>query len=252
MKRLSLIASLSILSLFNPILAISHHNSPINLEDRMPQDENSVVNLDTNHPGEFQEMESFAAAPFKLNAATGQVPVQTRLRLIVTKPLSAKTSNHGDDFEARVVEDFYVQGNNNLRRLIVPKNSWIKGKVTELKRPRLFSRSGKLGVKLDTLLTAQGEYVPLDAELSFQEGVVNEQGLLDPQTNYGDKAIRPTKKLLKTDTGKIISVATLGVPVAGTLLGGSVIALFSHGDPAVINKGQELQIMVTKNMDVAL
>jgi hypothetical protein len=47
-------------------------------------------------------------------------------------------------------------------------------------------------------------------------------------------------------------VATLGLPVAGSLLGGSVIALFSRGDSAAIDKGQELQIMITRNVDIAL
>jgi hypothetical protein len=62
----------------------------------------------------------------------------------------------------------------------------------------------------------------------------------------------PTHALLSTKTGQVVSVATLGLPVAGSLLGGSVIALFSRGDSAAIDKGQELQIMITRNVDIAL
>ncbi len=212
------------------------------------------VNLDkdqiTNEPVQPKGVETFAASPFKLNSSTGQVPVQTRLRIRVETPLAADRSKIGDDFKARVLNDFYLSG--DFRKLVIPKDSWIRGKVSSLKKPRMLSRSGKLGIKLDTLVTAQGDYVPLDADLMFQSGIVNEQGLLDPQTDFSDKAIAPTESLLSSDTGKVISVATLGLPVVGTLLGGSVKALFSHGDDASVYEGQELQIMLTTNTDLSI
>ena len=121
-----------------------------------------------------------------------------------------------------------------------------------MKKPRFLSRSGKLEINLDTLITPQADYVPLDAKLTFVEGVVNQEGLLDPQTGFSDKAIEPTEALLSSDTGKAVSIVTLGLPVAGSLIGGSVIALFSKGDSATVEKGQELQIVITKNIDLAL
>lgn len=213
------------------------------------------LNLDdleavTNEPETFKDLSDFAAAPFKLNTATGQIPVQARLRIIVETPLSAKKSSLGDDFKARVLEDFYLTG--DYRKLIVPKSSWIRGKVSDIKKPRFLSKSGILEIALDSLVTPQGDYVPLDARLTFVEGIVNKDGLLDPQTGFSDKAMEPTQSLLSTKTGQVISVATLGLPVAGSLLGGSVIALFSRGDSASLEKGQELQIMITRNVDVAL
>jgi hypothetical protein len=42
------------------------------------------------------------------------------------------------------------------------------------------------------------------------------------------------------------------VPVVGTLLGGTVVALFSHGDDASVTKGQELQIIITRNTDLSI
>lgn len=217
--------------------------------------ESSKVNLEdfeavTNDPVDFKNLSNFAAAPFKLNTATGQVPVQARLRIIVETPLTAKKSELGDDFKARVLEDFYLTG--DYKKLIVPKSSWIRGKVSDLKRPRFLSKSGVLEISLDSLVTPQGDYVPLDARLTFVEGVVNKEGLLDPQTGFSNKAMDPTHALLSTKTGQVVSVATLGLPVAGSLLGGSVIALFSRGDSAAIDKGQELQIMITRNVDIAL
>lgn len=215
---------------------------------REPSKDSAGKGIETNQPFKPAGNLDFAASPFKLNTAKAQIPVQTRLRMIVDSPLSAKYSRLGDEFKAHVLEDFYYMG--SYKKLIIPKNSWIRGKVNYLKKPRLLSRSGKLGVKLDSLITPHGEYVPLAADLVFEKGIVNSQGLLDPQTGFKDKAMEPTKNLLDSSAGKAASIATVGIPVAGTLLAGTVIALFSHGDTASVYKGQELQIVVTK--DIAL
>ena len=204
----------------------------------------------TNQPSKPEAVSDFAASPFKLVSTAAKVPMKANLRLVVQETLSAKKSKLGDEFKAKVSQDFYLEG--DFRKLIIPKDSWIRGKVSFVKKPGLISRSGKLGIKLDSLITPQADYVPLNADLIFAEGMVNEQGLLDPQTGFKDKAIQPTKKLLSSDTGKIASVATLGVPVMGTLVAGSVIALFSHGDSASVAKGQELQIVLTKDTNLSL
>lgn len=203
----------------------------------------------TNEPIKPDAVEDFAAAPFKLKSSTALIPVETRLRIKVETPLSAQESKVGEDFKARVLNDFYLTG--DFRKLIVPKDSWIRGKVSYIKKPRLLSRSGKLGIRLDTLVTPLGDYVPLDANLSFQKGVVNQIGLLDPQTGFSDKAMEPTNSLLSSNTGKAVSIATLGVPVVGTMIGGSAIALFSRGDGAAVLEGQELQIVLTQNTNLA-
>jgi hypothetical protein len=217
----------------------------------VPREPNkSGLSTTTNEPVQPEGVSDFAATPFKLNTSAGQVPVKTRLRIIVDTPLSAEKAKIGDDFAARVLDDFYLAG--DFRKLIIPKNSWIRGKVTESRKPKLLSRAGKLGIRLDTLVTPLGDYVPLSADLSFMPGVVNQDGLLDPQTDFGDKAIEPTQALLDSGAGKAISIATLGVPVMGTLLGGTAIALFSHGDSAAVTKGQELQIVITRNADLSL
>ena len=205
----------------------------------------------SNSPIDFKDISDFATAPFKLDASTEQIPVSARLRIEVEDSISAASAKLGDDFKAKVIEDFYYQ-KDNLKKLIVPKDSWIRGKVSFLKKPRFLSRSGKLEINLDTLVTPQGDYIPLDAKLSFVEGVVNEKGLLDPQTGFTDKAVEPTEALLSSNTGKAVSIATLGLPVAGSLIGGSVIALFSKGDSAAVVKGQELQILITKSIDIGI
>lgn len=237
---------------YAPAQALNMSTALPSVELREPQGPETGFSKkqETNLPINPREVSDFAASPFKLSTSTGQVPIETRLRMEVESPLSAEESQVGDSFSAKVVDDFYLEG--DFRKLIIPKNSWIRGKVSFIKKPRLLSRSGKLGIKLDTLVSPTGDYVPLDADLSFEEGIVNQEGLLDPQTDFGDKAMGPTKNLLSSDTGKIVSVAGAGIPVVGSLLAGSVVALFSHGDSASVYKGQELQIVITRNVDLGM
>lgn len=220
------------------------------LQSREPIKNSAKSESLTNNPVKPKSVSDFAASPFKLGTATGQVPEDARLRIEIENSLSAEDSELGDIFKARVLEDFYLEG--DFRKIIIPKKSWIRGTVSYIKKPRLLSRSGKLGIRLDSLITPQGDYVPLDADLSFMPGVVNENGLLDPQTDFSDKAMEPTDKLLSSETGRNVSIATLGIPVAGTLVAGTVIALFSDGDDASVYKGQELQIMVNKDLDLKI
>lgn len=217
---------------------------------REPSKPNVDSNKSTSSPVKPKEQLDFAASPFKLKNSVGQVPIDTRLRMIVETALSANSASIGDNFKAKVLDDFYLTG--DYRKLIIPKNSWIRGKVSAVKKPRLLSRSGKLGIKLDALITPQADYVPLDADLTFMAGVVNDVGLLDPQTGFSSKAMAPTQNLLSSGKGKAVSIATVGVPVMGTLLAGSMVALFSHGDSASVYKGQELQIVITRNTDLSL
>jgi hypothetical protein len=235
---------------FSLAAEISQPVEPISQMASRKPTSTELKNPETNNPIKPERLSDFAASPFKLGTATGQLPEDARLRIEVESPLSAEYSRLGDLFKARVLEDFYLEG--DFRKILIPKKSWIRGTVSYVKKPRLLSRAGKLGIKLDSLLTPQGDYVPLDADLSFMQGVVNENGLLDPQTKFSDKAMEPTNKLLGTETGRNVSIATLGIPVAGTLVAGTVVALFSDGDDASVYKGQELQILVNRDLDLKI
>ncbi|OGI19188.1 MAG: hypothetical protein A3B68_05715 [Candidatus Melainabacteria bacterium RIFCSPHIGHO2_02_FULL_34_12] len=188
----------------------------------------------------------------KISAVAALIPIDTRFRMVVDSPLDAKKSMLGDYFKAHVAEDFYLP--TNPPQLIVPKGSWVRGKVSFLKRPSIFSMAGKIGLHLYQLTSPLGELTPLDAELNIQQGIVNKEGLLDPMTNFGTKALEPTQNLLESENpaARIVIIATLGTPAIGTLIGGSLIALFSQGDNITIPKGQELQIVLRKDIQLKL
>lgn len=183
-------------------------------------------------------------SPFKLESTSTSFLPGTNLTLIVEKGVEASLSNIGDLFVARVIESAYAA---DQKTLLIPEGSWIIGRVVSVQSPSRISRAGKLSLELESLTTLTGENYPLNAILSFENGKVNQEGILDPQTGFKDKALQPTKKLLGSNTGQIVSIATLGLPVVVTLIGGSAHALISKGDNIGLNPGETFSIELKDN-----
>lgn len=180
------------------------------------------------------------------------LPVQTHMKLIVEYAVSASNSQPGDIFEGHVKEDLFFG-----RTLILPRGSLVRGRVTEIFKPRLLSRAGKIGLKLDQIVTPTGEVIPLDATLEFQKGTTNKVGQLDPGTNFGtrvESSVRTVSGMNETGAarGAIVAanIATLGAPIVATAIGSSAIALFRSGDNISLSPGQELEILLTNELGV--
>lgn len=182
------------------------------------------------------------------------LPVQTKLKLIVEQAIDARESKPGDIFEGHCKEDLFVG-----RSLLLPRGSLVRGRVVEVSKPRLISRAGKIGLRLEQIVTPTGEVIPLDAALEFQKGVTNPKGELDPGTNFGTRVGGGVKSVTGMNSqgaarGALMAanIATLGAPAVATLIGGSAIALFRSGDDISLAPGQEIEIMLTNELGVQL
>jgi hypothetical protein len=187
-----------------------------------------------------------------LESAT--LPVQTRLKLVVEYTVDAKSSTPGDIFEAHVKDDLFLG-----RSLILPRGSLVRGRVSEITKPRLISRAAKIGLKLEQIVTPTGDVIPLDAALEFQKGITNKSGQLDPGTNFGtrvEKSVRAASGVDERGAAKgaliAANVATLGAPVIATAIGSSAIALFKAGDNVSLQPGQELEVLLTNDLGLQL
>jgi hypothetical protein len=180
------------------------------------------------------------------------VPVETKLRLVLECPVDAKTSKPGDIFEAHVKDDLFVGTS-----LLLPKGSFIRGRVVEVNRPRLISRAAKIGLRLEQIVTPVGEVIPLDAALEFRKGVTNQRGELDPGTSLGSRVHSSVRSVTGmnskgTTRGALVAanIATLGAPAAATLIGSSVVGLFRSGDNVNLSPGQELEVLLTNDLGI--
>lgn len=196
----------------------------------------------------FAALAETEASPFKLQSTSTALLQGTTLNLVVEKGVLATTSDVGDLFVSRVRESAFAP---DQKTLLIPKGSWVTGRVVSVQNPARLSKAGKLSLELDSLTTLAGEYFPLNATLSFESGRINQEGVLDPQTGFKVKALQPTRKLLGSNTGQIVSIATLGLPVVATLIGGSAKAIISKGDNIGLTPGETFQIEL-KDSNVAI
>lgn len=184
-------------------------------------------------------LDSAEESAFRLESNSSTFLKGANIDLIVEKGVNASNSQVGDLFVSRVNQASYAEDG---RTILIPRGSWVTGRVTQVQTPGRLSKAGKLSLELDFLTTLTGESLPLNATISFESGKVNIEGMLDPQTGFRDKALESTKKLLSNDTGQIVSIATLGLPVVVTLLGGSAKAIISKGDNIGLQPGEKFKI----------
>ena len=177
----------------------------------------------------------------RISANDTTVSLNTSLKLVVDNFIDAKTAMIGDYFKARVLEDLYIS--TDMPQLILPKGSWVRGRVSFLKRPNFFIKTAKIGLHLDQLITPLGETLVLDTELDIQKGILTENGLLKPS------AVKPTDAQWP-DSNLTVSISNLGISLISSLLTGKVYALFSQADTTALNKGQELQIVLQRNVQL--
>lgn len=176
---------------------------------------------------------------FRLESNTSTILKGANINLIVEKGVDAYSSQIGDLFISRVTEAALAEDGYTV---LIPRGSWVTGRVVQVHSPGRLSKAGRVSLELDYLTTLTGDLLPLNAIISFESGKVNVEGVLDPQTGFKDKALQPTKRLLSSDTGQVVSIATLGLPVVITLLGGSAKAIVSKGDNIGLQPGEKFKI----------
>lgn len=195
-----------------------------------------------------------AGTALKSEAASTTLPVDTRLRLVLESAVDARSSQPGDLFEAHVRDDLFLGAT-----LLLPKGSFVRGRIVEVSKPKLISRAARIGLKLEQIVTPTGEVIPLDAGLEFRKGVSNAKGQLDPGTNFGTRvgdSVKAVTGMSSTGSARgalvAANVATLGAPAVATLLGSSAIALFRSGDNVSLSPGQELEVLLTGDLGLQI
>ena len=71
--------------------------------------------------------------------------------------LNGRTAKVGDDFSAITEEDLVMSG-----KIILPSQSIICGKITQIKQPARFSKNGVIIVRANQIQTPQGQVMPVE------------------------------------------------------------------------------------------
>lgn len=211
--------------------------------------------------------------PLRVNSASQTVPEGTALSIAFASTLDSRISQLGEPFLAILKEDFTALDADGVARVILPRQTVVRGRLAEVKRPGLFSRGGSILLGFDHVALPSGELLPLDLSLSAQNETVRRlspagapQGEVyalysDPgvaaklrQSVQAGGATYERLKQAGIDTGKNVAgglgmavtvpVGILGGAVAGTAVttGKGVMAVIGRGESMRIQPGDTVKI----------
>jgi len=177
-----------------------------------------------------------------VNKISPETAIDSRLRISLDTPINTKVSKVGDYFKAHVLEDFYVPFETPI--LIVPKGSWVRGRISFIKRPTLFIMSATVNLKIYQLVTPYGEVSTLNTEVGLQKGFLNSDGVVVPFDQN-------EKNILPQPLDETVTVNKIDSKLISSLISGTLRALTVQNEDYIYNTGQELQILLKKKLKVS-
>lgn len=173
------------------------------------------------------------------------VPAGTRIAVVLDTPVSTRISHTGQLINFRTSEPLYLEG-----RLVLPSDSMLDGKVTEVHKPGLFSTSGNIRMAVDALQQPDGSSTPLAAKLEAADPQASGKGKSDKS-----KAATILSAVILASEGALIGSQVGGGK--GAVIGagaGTAIALsgvmIKHGQDVYLEPGTPF--LVTLNQPVQM
>ncbi len=226
----------------------------------------SVLLIGSQAGPAFSQVETpSATSALKVGTDSRQIPAGTMLTIAFQTAMDSRVSNPGDPFVSYITQDFTLVGSgpNNQRKVILPAGTAIRGRLSEVKRPFLFSHGGSLGLSFDHVMLPSGDLMPITLNLSTENTLVNKRGLLYSDPGIGHKmgkGVEEGKKVFSdisdrgVESGKRIAgglgtlvtvpASIVGGAVAGTAVttGKAAVAVVGKGDSMVIQPGDTMTI----------
>jgi type IV secretion system protein VirB10 len=178
------------------------------------------------------------------------IPTGTHVGVILESGISTATAKPGDSVYFRT--SFPITNNN---KVIIPVGSYLRGEVTEAKRPGRVKGKGELRIRLNTLVFPNGYTVDMNAEPhSTDAGQVK----TDPEgkmTGPGGKGKDATTVATTTATGAGIGAIAGGGKGAGIGAGiggvaGLAAVLLSRGPEAQLPRGSSMDLVLEHDLQL--
>jgi hypothetical protein len=194
-----------------------------------------------------------AAVPAPHAAGNGQtitVPAGTRLGVTMENGISTNSAKPGDSVYFRT--SFPVTMNN---KVVIPVGSYLRGEVTDSKRPGRVKGKGELRIRLNTLILPNGYTVDLNAEPHSTDGggtTTDSEGKI---TGPGGKGKDAETVAATTVTGAGIGAIAAGGKGAGIGAGiggvaGLAAVLLSRGPEAQLPRGSSMDLVLERDLQL--
>lgn len=177
------------------------------------------------------------------------VPAGTRVAVVLENGISTRGAKPGDSVYFHT--SFPITENN---RVIIPIGSYLRGELTESKRPGKIKGRGEFRMRLDTLIFPNGytvdlRAVPRSADSGGKETMDSEGKVTGP----GGKGQDVKTAAETTATGATIGAIADGAKGAGIGAGIGAVAglgaiLFTRGPEAELPRGSTLDIVLDRDL----
>jgi hypothetical protein len=173
------------------------------------------------------------SARSRSEAARGTVPVGTELDLRLQTPLSSKTAQVEDRFEATTEVDLREEG-----RVLIPAGSLVRGIVNDVKEAGRIDRKGSLTLGFDQI-TVNGRSYPMRATVTR---ALESGGYREDAGKIGTGAA----------VGGIIGGILGGFKgaVTGILIGGGGVVAATEGEDVKLSPGTVLRIRIDQPLTI--
>jgi len=194
-----------------------------------------------------------APAPAARAAGNGQtitVPSGTRLGVTLENGISTNSAKPGDSVYFRT--SFPVTMNN---KVVIPVGSYLRGEVTDAKRPGRVKGKGELRIRLNTLILPNGYTVDLNAEPHSTDGGGTKTDSEGKITGPGGKGKDAETIATTTATGAGIGAIAAGAKGAGIGAGiggvaGLAAVLLSRGPEAQLPRGSSMDLVLERDLQL--
>lgn len=186
-------------------------------------------------------------------AGSGQtilVPTGTHLGVILESGISTATAKPGDAVYFRT--SFPITINN---KVVIPVGSYLRGEVTDTKRPGRVKGKGELRIHLNTLVFPNGYTVDLNAAPHSADGGQVKTDNEGQMTGPGGKGKDATTIATTTATGAGIGAIADGAKGAGIGAGiggaaGLAAVLLSRGPDAQLPRGSSMDLVIEHDLQL--
>ncbi|HWN75253.1 MAG TPA: hypothetical protein VNO13_05870 [Candidatus Udaeobacter sp.] len=194
-----------------------------------------------------------APAPAPRAAGNGQtitVPSGTRLGVTLENGISTNSAKPGDSVYFRT--SFPVTMNN---KVVIPVGSYLRGEVTDSKRPGRVKGKGELRIRLNTLILPNGYTVDLNAEPHSTDAggtkTDSECKITGPGGKGKDAETIATTTVAGAGIGAIASGgkgAGIGAGIGG--LAGLAAVLLTRGPDAQLPRGSSMDLVLERDLQL--
>ena len=176
------------------------------------------------------------------------VPAGTVIPVTLTSRISTKNARDGDGIYGKTV--FPITVNN---KIVIPEGSFVRGKVTEIRRPGRVKGKGELTLNFQTLVLPGGITVPIYTSLGGAGGAGERKG---EATVQGDSSKGEDAKTVGTTAAQGALIGVIADRGRGAAVGGGVGAaagtaavLLTRGKDLVLEPGTTIEIVLDRPVE---